>query len=141
RQDLRGMERWMIGGGIGFGLLLAAFALSRSYPLSVAIMLPLGFAMMTALASSNTLLQSMAPDNLRGRIMSFHTMMFFGTAPLGSLVAGAVAEKLGAPLTVAAGGVLCATAYVLFWTGLRKFDANARELQQAHGGPLGFSEA
>src|SRR5205085_11580502 len=72
RQDLRGMERWMIGGGIGFGLLLAAFALSRSYPLSVAIMLPLGFAMMTALASSNTLLQSMAPDNLRGRIMSFH---------------------------------------------------------------------
>jgi len=141
RRDLKGLEHWMIGGGILFGLLLAAFASSRSYALSLTIMLPLGFAMMTALASSNTLLQSMAPDHLRGRIMSFHTMMFFGTAPLGSLIAGAVTEKLGAPLTVAAGGLLCACAYVLFWTGIRKFDTNARELQKAHGGAFGAGEA
>ena len=82
----------------------------------------------------------MAPDHLRGRIMSFHTMMFFGTAPLGSLLAGAITEKLGAPLTVAAGGLLCACAYVLFWTALRKFDTNARELQKAHGGAFEAGE-
>ena len=132
RRDLGGLEHWMIGGGVAGGVLLAAFACSRSFALSLAIMAPMGFGMMTALGASNTLLQSMAPDRLRGRIMSFHTMMFFGTAPVGSLVAGAVAEKFGAPLTVSIGGLVSAAAYAIFWMGLKKFDGNARELQATH---------
>ncbi len=131
RKNFKGLENWMIGGGITFGVLLAAFALSRSFAFSLAAMLLIGFGMMTAIASANTLMQSMAPDRLRGRIMSFHTMMFIGTTPVGSLFAGAAAGRFGAPYTVAVGGILCALAYILFWMGLKSFDVSARKLQRS----------
>jgi MFS family permease len=75
----------------------------------------IGFAMMIELGASNTLIQSMSPDRLRGRVMSVYSMMFMGMTPLGSLLAGAAAHRFGAPMTVAAGAVVCLAASIVFW--------------------------
>ena len=69
---------------------------------------------MLQMSSSNTLIQAMVPDELRGRVMALYTMMFMGMAPFGSLFAGAAAHRLGAPLTVSIGAVACIGAASLF---------------------------
>ena len=70
--------------------------------------------MMTQMASSNTLVQAMVPDELRGRVMSVYSMMFMGMAPLGALMAGSLASYLGAPNTVALGGLICILGSLIF---------------------------
>ena len=69
---------------------------------------------MTQMSSSNTLIQAMIPDELRGRVMSVYSMMFMGMAPLGSLLAGTLAGIIGVPQTVALGGAVCLIAAVVF---------------------------
>jgi MFS family permease len=128
RERLHGLVRWMAWAAIGCGLALTAFSFSRNYWLSFALLVPVGGSMMVAMASSNTLVQSMVPDRLRGRVMAVHTMMFLGMAPFGQLLAGAVAVRLGAPFTVAAGGILCAAAALVFWTRLDKIHAGVEAL-------------
>jgi MFS family permease len=89
--------------------------------------------MMMQFTSTNTLLQAMVPDQLRGRVMSIYTMMFLGMAPLGSLVAGKLADHIGAPVTVAIGGLvscLCGLIFAREWPALR---GPARELVAAQG--------
>ena len=108
---------WVPWAAFGFGLGLIAFSQSRSFWLSAALLVPTGFAMMVQMAASNTLLQMMVPDALRGRVMSLYSMMFMGMAPVGALLAGGLADVIGAPLTVAAGGALCMLA--AFWFRLR----------------------
>ncbi len=105
RQSVRGLGRWVAISAGAFGASLIAFALSRSFWLSCMLLLPVGFFMMVEMGSSNTLIQTMSPDHLRGRVMSVYSMMFMGMAPVGALLAGAAADRWGAPLTVA-GGVL-----------------------------------
>jgi len=107
RRSVRGLGRWVAASSLGFGASLILFAMSRTLWLSVALLLPVGFTMMVQMASSNTLVQAMVPDALRGRVMALYSMMFMGLAPFGALLAGGLAERVGAPLTVAAGGVLC----------------------------------
>ena len=70
---------------------------------------------MLQMSASNTLVQTMVPDRMRGRLMSFYAMSLMGMAPFGSLLAGAVASRIGAPGMVAAGGALCVGASLLFW--------------------------
>jgi MFS family permease len=94
----------------------------------VALLVPVGFAMMTQMAASNTLIQSMVPDTLRGRVMAIYSMMFMGMAPVGALLSGVLAERLGAAPTVALGGAFCiAGGLILLWRlpGIR---ADARRL-------------
>jgi MFS family permease len=120
-----------------FGVTLILFALSRTFWLSAAILLATGFFMIVALASSNTLIQLMVPDHLRGRVMSVYSMMFMGMAPFGSLAAGAVAERVGAPAAVALGGAACMFTALVFGSRLSGLRVQARELilaQQAAGG-------
>jgi MFS family permease len=107
REDLRGLTRWVAVSSAGFGVALVAFSLSQTFWLSAALLVPVGFAMMVQMAASNTLIQSMAPDELRGRVMSVYTMMFMGMAPLGALLAGWTAERFGAPTAVRLGGIGC----------------------------------
>jgi MFS family permease len=102
--------RTMIAAGTSFGLLVALFASSRSFALSVAFLALTGCAMIVNNALSNTLIQTFVPDHLRGRIMGFYSFMFVGMAPLGAFQAGAFAERFGAPAAVAAGGVVTALA-------------------------------
>src|SRR5262249_7316529 len=81
------------------------------------------------MAAANTILQSIVDDDKRGRIMSFYTMAFFGMVPLGSLLGGLLADRIGAPDTIAAGGVLSALAGLLFLRALpgrRRARATAR---------------
>jgi MFS family permease len=118
RQRVHGLVRWMAWAASVSGLALMAFSASRIYWLSFVLLIPVGGSMMVAMASTNTLVQSMVPDALRGRVMAVHTMMFLGMAPFGQLLAGAVASRIGVPLTVAAGGILCFAAASVFWMRL-----------------------
>ncbi len=128
RRELRGLGRWVLCGSIGFGLSLVLFAWSRHFALSCVLLALTGFAMMAQMASSNTLVQSMTPDALRGRVMALYSMMFIGMTPIGALVAGAVAERLGVPATITIGGCVCMLAGVSFGVRLPRLRADAREL-------------
>jgi MFS family permease len=137
RQTLKGLGLWVAVSAVGFGLALVVFSVSRIFWLSAALLVPVGFAMMIEMGSSNTLIQSMVPDRLRGRVMSVYSMMFMGMAPIGSLLSGAAADKLGAPGTVAAGGVVCMAAAGVFCIWLPRIRVHARRLivaQQMAGG-------
>ena len=110
--------------------------MSRTFLLSAAILVPVGFSVMLQMGSSNTLIQSMVPDQLRGRVMGVYSMMIMGMAPFGALLAGLAADRFGAPATVAAGGVICMAAAGIFWTQLAEIRVHARRMvaeQQALG--------
>ena len=133
RREVRGLGRWVNYASTGFGLSLILFSFSRSLPLSMALLLPAGFCMLIQMASSNTLIQTMVPDDLRGRVMSVYSMMFMGMAPFGALMAGAIAHRAGAPLTVALGGAVCILGSLVFgftWPALR---GEAHQLIVAQG--------
>jgi len=107
---------FQLAGGAAFGLLLVGFALSRSLPLSVALLTLVGCAMIVNNALTNTLLQALVPDELRGRMMAFYAFTFIGLSPLGAFQAGALAERFGASWAVAAGGLVTAVAVgVVSW--------------------------
>jgi MFS family permease len=106
RRELRGLGRWVAFAMAGFGLSLIGFALSRSFWLSTALLVPVGGCMMIQMSASNTLIQAMVPDALRGRVMSIYSMMFMGLAPVGALLAGTLASHMGAPSMVIVGGAL-----------------------------------
>ena len=139
RRHIRGLGRWVAVSAIGFGVTLIAFSLSRVLWLSALLLVPAGFFVMIEMASSNTLIQSMIPDRLRGRVMSVYSMMFMGMAPLGALGAGIAAAPLGAPVTIAIGGVVCIAGGLIFGAGLPSLRGPARELivaqQLAAGAP------
>jgi MFS family permease len=132
RTGVRGLGRWVASACAGFGFSLALFSFSRSFWLSAALLLPVGFCMMLQMSSSNTLLQAMVPDHLRGRVMALYTMMFMGVAPFGALLGGAVADRIGAPLAVAIGAVACLAGAAWFGRTLPKVRVEARRLIIAH---------
>jgi MFS family permease len=114
RRGVLGLGKMIpIGAGM-FGLGLTAFALSRSFFWSLTLLTATGFGQMIQLATSNTLLQTMADDDRRGRVMGFFTAAFVGIAPLGSLLAGGLASLIGAPWTLFIGGVACLIGAGLF---------------------------
>jgi MFS family permease len=114
RVSVHGLERLMWRATIAFGLGLVAFAFSRSIPLSLLILLFIGAGFMIQLASANTIIQTVVDEMFRGRVMAFYAMAFLGTAPIGSILAGIIAEHIGTPFTIAIGGLTCALAGVAF---------------------------
>jgi MFS family permease len=107
RKSVIGLGRIMAFGTLAFGTGLIAFGLSRSLWIAL-IALPIaGAGFMIEMAATNTILQTVTEDHLRGRVMAFYTMAFLGTAPLGSLFAGVAADRIGAPATIVIGGVAC----------------------------------
>ena len=141
RRSIKGLGRWVAYASAGFGISLILFSLSQNFWLSALLLVPVGFAMMIQMSSSNTLIQAMVPDDLRGRVMSVYSMMFMGMAPLGALLAGTLAGYLGAPKTVALGGAVCVIGSLLFGWRLPSLRNEAREiivsLQMAGGDPSG----
>ncbi|MGZ4890387.1 MAG: MFS transporter, partial [Candidatus Angelobacter sp.] len=137
RKTVHGLGSWVAASCAGFGVALLVFSFSRSLWLSALLLLPTGFCMMIQMASSNTLIQSMVPDRLRGRVMSVYAMTFMGMAPLGALLAGSLAHKLGAPFTVGIGGVVAIVGAGVFGLKLPALRPAAREMivaQQMAGG-------
>jgi MFS family permease len=139
RRGMRGLGRWVALSSAGFGASLILFSLSRSFWLSAALLVPAGFSMMIEMASSNTLIQAMVPDALRGRVMAVYSMMFMGMAPIGALLAGLLANRLGAPHTVALGGAVCMVGAAVFGLRLPVLRDEARQiivaLQMSSGTP------
>jgi MFS family permease len=137
REGVKGLGRWVAWCCAGFGASLMIFSLSHRFWISVILLLPVGYAMMLQMACSNTLIQVMVPDALRGRVMAVYSMMFMGMAPIGALLGGALADHLGAPRTVAIGGCASLLGAVWFRLQLPKIRVEARRLivaQAAAGG-------
>lgn len=128
RSGVSGLGRWVAFSCAGFGISLVLFAFSRHFWLSAALLLPVGFCMMLQMSSSNTLIQTMVPDALRGRVMALYSMMFMGMAPFGALFGGALADGVGAPLTVALGAVASIGGAALFYARLPELRVEARRL-------------
>lgn len=128
RRGIAGLGRWVAFSAAGFGAALVLFALSRTLWLSVALLVPVGFFMINQMASSNTLIQSLVPDRYRGRVMALYTMMFMGMAPFGALVSGAAAERWGAPVAVAAGGLAAVMAALAFARRIPSLRADVRAM-------------
>ena len=128
REGVKGLGRWVAWCCAGFGASLVIFSLSHKFWVSVILLLPVGYTIMLQMACSNTLIQVMVPDALRGRVMAVYSMMFMGMAPIGALLGGALAEHLGAPLTVAIGGLASLAGAGWFGLQLPKIRVEARRL-------------
>jgi MFS family permease len=128
RDGVKGLGRWVAACCAGFGASLVVFSLSHRFWVSVILLLPVGYAMMLQMACSNTLIQVMVPDALRGRVMAVYSMMFMGMAPIGALLGGALADQFGAQWTVAVGGVASVAGAGWFWWHLPKIRVEARRL-------------
>ncbi len=133
RRGVSGLGRWVAIACGGFGTCLVLFSQSRWYLASLCVLVPMGFSMMTQMASSNTLIQVMVPDRLRGRIMGVYSIVFMGMAPLGSLLCGALAERIGAQETLTIGGAIAICGAILFAIHLPKIRVEARQLIVAQG--------
>ncbi len=114
RRSVVGLGRVIVFNTVVFGCGLIGFALSRWLPVSLLFMTITGFGMMVLMASTNTVIQTIVDEGKRGRVMSFYTMAFLGTAPFGSLLAGWLSTRIGAPRTVMMSGVLCIATAVWF---------------------------
>jgi MFS family permease len=114
KKDTSGLEKIIPIAAGTFGAALLLFSFSRLFIPSMILMTIIGFSMVMQTASSNTLLQTIVDDNKRGRVMSFYTMAFMGTAPFGSLLAGGLAKAIGAPDTIMFGGVTCIFGALIF---------------------------
>lgn len=107
RKSVLGLGKFIPSTAAVFGLGLIAFSFTRVLWLSLSLMVVTGLGFMIQMATSNTVLQTIVEEDKRGRVMSFYTMAFMGTAPFGSLLAGSVAERIGAPHTLLLGGIGC----------------------------------
>ena len=133
RRSVRGLTRIIPIAAVVFGVGLISFGLSTSFALSLPLMLVTGFGMMQGLTSSNTIIQTLVDEKMRGRVMSYYTMAFVGMAPFGSLLAGALAHLIGAPHTVIVSGVACILGALWFWTQLPAIRKEMRPIYERLG--------
>jgi len=126
--DVRTLGDWAALAAAGFGGTLVLLSFSHTFPFALGVMLLIGFAMVTELDASNTLVQRIVPDDLRGRVMAIWTMMLTGLAPFGSLLVGILAQHFTARRTFAAGGMACIMAAMGFGFSLPILQREARKL-------------
>lgn len=118
RKTVVGLGRMIWISAAVFGAGLIVFGVSRWVWLSMLMMVATGFGMMQQMAASNTILQTIVQDDKRGRVMSFYTLAILGVTPIGSLFAGAIAARFGAPMTLVLGGILCGAGSLWFFRRL-----------------------
>jgi len=128
RRNAVGLDRVIPIAAATFGAGLIAFSFSRFFLLSLALMVFVGLGMMLQMASTNTILQTIVDDDKRGRVMSFYTMAFMGTAPFGSFIAGSLATKIGAPNTLVVGGIACVLGTLVFVRYLPKLQKGVKPI-------------
>ncbi len=133
RKSVLGLGRVIPTMAALFGAALIAFSFSRWLWLSLLLMVVTGFGMMQQMAASNTVLQTIVEDDKRGRVMSFYAISFQGMAPFGSLFAGIVAARIGAPFTLAIGGACCIAGALWFVGKLPDIRAHIRPIYRKLG--------
>jgi MFS family permease len=133
RTSVVGLGRIVAVAAGAFGLGLVLFSRSTWLWLSLPLMFVTGMGMMVQMASSNTILQTIVDEDKRGRVMSFYAMAFVGTAPFGSLLAGGIAQRLGAPATLLIGGACCIAGALAFARGLPRLRRLVRPIYERLG--------
>ncbi len=133
RTSLRGLSRVIIVASFSAGAGLMLFSQSRVLWLSLALMLPIGFGLIVTATSTNTILQTIADEDKRGRVVAIYGMSFLGMAPLGNFVAGSVASHIGAPQTLLIFGALCTVAAVAFALRLESWRSAIRPVYKRMG--------
>ena len=133
RKSVRGLVRMIPMAAAIFGAGLVGFGLSRALWLSMALQLVVGFGMMQGLTCSNTIIQTIVPEDRRGRVMSYYTVAFVGMAPFGSLLAGWLAHAIGAQATVIVSGVACLAGALWFWGQMPRLREILRPIYQELG--------
>lgn len=118
RRTVLGLGRLIAVASSIFGIGLIIFSLSHTLWLSLLLLAFIGFGMMVQMASCNTVLQTIVEDDKRGRVMSLYTMSFMGMMPFGSLIAGSISNKIGAPYTLVIGGIFCILGSIYFTSNL-----------------------
>lgn len=122
--DFRRKGWFVLGGAIVFGISIIGFALSSQLALSLLFLFTLGFALVVSVAITNTLLQKLVTDEMRGRVMSMFILSFMGTMPIGNILAGTASNRFGPPLTLSVGGFVIA----IVATGVAIFNKRLRDL-------------
>ncbi len=133
RPSIVGLGRIIALATLTFGVGLVGFGLSGKLWLSLAVLPFVGAGFMVQMTATNTVLQTIVEEEFRGRVMAYYTMAFFGASPIGSLVAGVVADHLGVPATIAIGGIACGGAALWFWLQLPKLREIIRPIYVARG--------
>lgn len=133
RRSVLGLGKAIVFATAMFGAGLIAFSLSRRTWLSLLILPFVGGGMMVEMASTNTILQTIVDDDMRGRVMAFYAMAFLGTAPLGSLLAGFVAGQIGPMTTIMGGGAACLIGAAVFAARLPKLRVHVRPIYIERG--------
>jgi predicted MFS family arabinose efflux permease len=133
RETVVGLGRIIMYATLVFGVGLVGFSMTTSLWLACVLLAIAGGGFMVHLAATNTILQTIVEERLRGRVMSFYTMAFFGTVPLGSLVGGLAADRFGATMTVRVSGVVCVAAGAWFAYQLPAIRAVVRPIYMEQG--------
>lgn len=133
RKSVLGLGKVLGWSAILFGLSLIGFGLSRWFWLSMILLVPTGFGMMRQIAGSNTILQTIVDEDKRGRVMSFYSMAFLGMTPFGSLLAGLLGGKIGAPATLMVCGIAVIAGGAWFFHELPKVRALTKPIYQRLG--------
>ena len=141
RSSIRGLGRVIVMSAALFGLGLAAFSRAHALWLAMPLLFLAGTGMMLQTAASNTIIQTIVDEDKRGRVMSLFAMSLFGTVPLGSLIAGALATRIGAENTLLLGGAICVIAAGLFLRALPRVRAAVRPIYERMGIPPRTEEA
>jgi predicted MFS family arabinose efflux permease len=128
RKTVLGLGKFIPIMAAAFGGGLILFSFTRVLWLSLSLMFVTGLGFMVQMAASNTVLQTIVDEDKRGRVMSFYTMAFMGTAPFGSLLAGTVAERIGAPHTLLLGGIGCILGALWFASSLPALRRDVRPI-------------
>jgi MFS family permease len=133
RESVVGLGRIIGWAAAVFGIGLVIFSQTSSLWPAFIVLAIAGCGFMIHLAATNTILQTIVEERLRGRVMSFYTMAFFGTVPIGSLIGGIMADRYGAPNTVLASGILCLAGSVWFAYKLPAIRAVVRPIYRERG--------
>ncbi|HVT98745.1 MAG TPA: MFS transporter [Acidobacteriaceae bacterium] len=133
RRSVRGLTKMIPTSAMVFGAGLFFFGMSRWLWLSLILMLFVGFGMLQGMTVSNTIIQTLVPEDRRGRVMSYYTAAFMGMAPFGSLLAGSLAHWIGAPRTVMVTGSFCIAGGVWFWSRLPAIRREMRPVYEQLG--------
>jgi MFS family permease len=133
RKSVVGLTRVVQIAGLVLGVAMALFGFSHTLWISLLLMVFLGFGLMQTASGCNTIIQSLVSDHMRARVMSYYSMAFFGAAPFGSLLAGSLAHRIGAPLTVTLMGASCLAGVLWFSAELPRMRAIMRPIYREMG--------